>query len=181
MNTIYTIALSEIKSLFREKVVYSIAGVFIFMALMSTLISWSTFSTVDSVYKASVIFVKNQGITNIPANPFHAIPALASFDNLIVYIILIGALLGIIIGHRSILRERKSGILQILFTKPITKKQIVLGKILGLSIVLFGVIFLTAIISTVSTKLLPIQSFTSSDYMHLIFFFTLSFIYISSH
>jgi len=178
MKIIYTIALSEIKSLFREKVVYSITGVFIFMALISTFISWSTFSTVNSVYSASVAFIQNQGITDIPANPFHLIPALASFDNLIIYIILIGALMGIIIGHRSIIRERKSGILQILFTRPITKKQIILGKILGLSIVLAGVVSLTALVSIVSAKFLPIQSLTFSDHIHLVFFFLLSFLYI---
>ena len=178
MDNILTIASSEIKSLFREKIVYSITAVFVFMSLASTFISWSTYSTVNSVYRASVIFIKNHGVTNIPQNPFHLIPALATFDNLIVYIILIGSLLGIIMGHRSIIRERKSGVLQIIFTRSTTHKEIILGKILGLMAVLFGVVAVTAMVSTISTVFLPIQSFTFSDFAHLFLFFILSFLYM---
>lgn len=178
MNNVLTIASAEVKSLFKEKVVYSITAIFIFMSLASTIISWSTYSNINTVYKASVIFMKNNGLTSIPPNPFHLIPALATFDNLIIYIILIGSLLGIIIGHRSMIRERKSGILQILFTRPIAKIDIILGKILGLGIILLGIISITAFISIFSTKFLPIQSLTSNDYNHLFFFFILSFIYV---
>ena len=179
MSIVSTIALSEIKSLFREKIVYSITGVFICMALVSSVIGWATFTTVDSVYKASIVFIHGQGIVGTPANPFHPIPVLASFDNLIVYVTLIGTLLAIIIGHRSMMRERKSGILQIIFSRPVSKHKIVLGKVLGLEVVLGCIIVLTALVSIVSVWFLPLQSISVHDVTHLVFFFTLSFLYLS--
>lgn len=178
MESILTIANAEIRALFREKTMYSITGVFLLMTIASSFIGWSTFTTANAVYGASVVFLHAEGVSAVPENPLHSIPALASFDNLIVYILLVGALLGIIIGHRSFMRERRSGILQVLFSRPVLKRSFVLGKILGLGLVLFGIVSMTAIISIASSFLLPLQHVTVGDIGHAILFFTFSFLYI---
>lgn len=178
MESILTIANAEIRALFREKTMYSIIGVFLLMTIASSFIGWSTFTTANAVYRASVVFLHEKGVGVVPENPLQSIPALASFDNLIVYILLIGALLGIIIGHRSFMRERRSGILQVLFTRPVLKRSFVLGKILGLGLVLFSIVSMTAIISIASSFLLPLQHVTVGDIGHAILFFTFSFLYI---
>lgn len=157
---------------------YSIAGVFLLMAAASSFIGWSTFTTADAVYRASVVFLQAQGATTISENPLLAVPALASFDNLIVYILLIGALLAVIIGHRSFMRERRSGILQVLFTRPVPKWSFVLGKILGLALVLFGIMSVTALISSASSLLLPLQRLSMVDVGHIFVFFLFSFFYL---
>lgn len=178
MKNIFIIAFAEIRSLFREKIVYSITIVFILMSMASSLIGWSTFTTANAVYKSSVIFLQGLGVTDIPSNSLYKVSALASFDNLIVYISLIGALLAIIIGHRSMMRERKSGILQILFTRPIAKKSLILGKVLGLSITMFSIVGVTALISILSSYFLPLAHLGLSDVSHLIIFFLISFFYM---
>ncbi len=178
MPTTLIIAGAEIRALFREKTMYSITGVFLFMAAMSAFIGWSTFTTTDAVYQASVVYLHANGISSIPENPLRSVPTLASFDNLIVYMLLIGALLAIIIGHRSIMRERRSGILQVLFTRPIKKGSFVFGKILGLGTVLFGIVCITAIISIASSVFLPFQHLNTGDIAHLLMFFLLSLLYM---
>ncbi len=178
MHTIFTIALAEIRSLFREKTIYSITGVFVFMATMSSFIGWSTFTTADSVYKASVIYLHEHGTPSVPMNPLQSVPALASFTNLIVYILLIGALLAVIIGHRSMMRERRAGILQVIFSRPVTKQSMIAGKVLGIGMVLLGVTLLTALISIVSSYFLPLQHLSMGDIVHLLAFFLLSFLYM---
>ncbi len=178
MPTTLTIAGAEIRALIREKTMYSITGVFLFMAAMSAFIGWSTLTTTDAVYKASVVYLHANGVSSIPENPLRSVPTLASFDNLIVYILLIGALLAVIIGHRSIMRERRSGILQILFTRPIKKGSFVFGKILGLGSVLFVIVCMTAMISIASSFFLPFQHLNTGDIVHLLMFFLLSLLYM---
>ena len=178
MGTSFIIASAEIRALFREKTMYSITGVFLFMTAVSSFIGWSTFSTADAVYRASVVFQHARGIALVPENPLHGIPTLAGFDNLIVYISLIGALLAVVVGHRSIMRERRSGILQVLFTRPVSKGSFIFGKILGVGAVLFGIMTLTAIISIASSYFLPFQHISITDVGHLLTFFLLSFLYM---
>ena len=169
---------AEIKSLFRERIVYSITIVFILMSIASSFIGWSTFSTANAVYKSSVLFLQGQGITNIANNPLLKISTLANFDNLIIYISLIGALLAIIIGHHSMMHERKSGILQVLFTRPITKKSVIFGKVLGLSVTIFSIVGVTALISILFSYFLPLTPLNFSDIFHLLVFFFISFLYM---
>lgn len=76
------------------------------------------------------------------------------------------------------MRERKSGILQILFTRPITKKSLILGKALGLSLAIFSIVGVTALISIISSYFLPIAHLGLSDISHLIVFFLISFFYM---
>lgn len=178
MGNIFIIAGAEIRALFREKTMYSITGVFLLMTAASSFIGWSTFTTADAVYRASVVYLHAQGVNTVPENPLHSVPVLASFDNLIVYILLIGALLAIIIGHRSFMRERRSGILQVLFTRPVPKRSFVLGKIIGLGLVLFGIMSMTAITSICTSFFLPLQRITIGDIGHALMFFLFSFLYM---
>jgi len=178
METTLIIASAEIRALFREKTIYAITGVFLLMTAAASFISWSTFTTADAVYRASVVYLHARGVVAIPENPLHSIPALVSFDNLIIYVLLIGALLAVIIGHRSFMRERRSGILQVLFTRPVSMRSFIFGKVLGLGSVLLGVMSITAIISIASSFLLPLQQISIEDIGHALVFFFLSFLYM---
>ena len=178
MKNTLTIMFAEIKSLFRERIVYSITLVFILISMASSFIGWSTFTTTNAIYKSSVLFLQGQGINNVASNPLLKISTLTSFDNLIIYISLIGALLAIIIGHHSMMHERKSGILQVLFTRPITKKSVIFGKVLGLSITIFSIIGLTALISILFSYFLPLAQLNFSGILHLLVFFFISFLYM---
>ncbi|MHB8651558.1 MAG: ABC transporter permease [Minisyncoccota bacterium] len=177
-GVIRTIAIAEIRALFREKTMYSITGVFFLMTAASSFIGWSTFTTADAVYRASVVYLHSRGVSAVPQNPLHTVPVLASFDNLIIYILLIGALLAVIIGHRSFMRERRSGILQVLFTRPVPKRSFVLGKIFGLGLVLFSIMSTTAVISIATSFFLPLQHIAVGDMGHVLLFFLFSFLYM---
>ena len=178
MSTTLLIANAEIRALFRERTMYSISGVFLFMAMMSAFIGWSTFTTTDAVYRASVVYLHANGVSSVPENPLRSVSTLASFDNLIVYIVLIGALLAIVIGHRSVMRERRSGVLQVLFTRPVRKVSFVFGKLLGLGFVLFGIVSVTAAITIASSIFLPFQHLNIGDVAHILTFLLLSFLYM---
>ncbi len=178
MYSLYVIAISEIKTLFKERIFFILLGVFIFMTLASSFIGWSTYTTTNAVYGASVIFLHQHGVTQIPANPVLAFPALASFRNIIVYLFLIGSLMAIVVGNRSFMRERKSGILQLLFTRPVSLSTLLLGKIVGICFILFSIISLTALVSIISSYFLPLQHLGSADILRLLVFYSYSFFYL---
>ena len=50
---------------------------------------------------------------------------------MIIYVILIGGLLAISTGYAAGMRERKAGVLKLLFSRPISKEDFLLGKLLG--------------------------------------------------
>src|ERR1700738_646795 len=85
MNPLFIIASSEVKTLFRERVFFLLLGVFFLMTLASSFIGWSNYTTTSAVYHASVIFLHQHGIAQVPSNPVLSFSALASFRNIIIY------------------------------------------------------------------------------------------------
>lgn len=178
MYSIYVIATSEVKTLFKERIFFILLGVFIFMTLASSFIGWSTYTTTNAVYGASAIFLHQHGVAQVPANPVLSFPALASFRNIIVYMFLIGSLMAIVVGNRSFMRERKSGVLQLLFTRPVSLSTLLIGKIMGICFILLSIISLTAFVSIVSSYFLPLQHLGTPDIIRLLVFYSYSFFYI---
>lgn len=178
MNPLFVIAISEVKTLFKERIFFLLLGVFICMTLASSFIGWSTYTTTNAVYHASVIFLNQHGVAQVPANPVLSFPALASFRNIIIYMFLIGSLMAIVVGNRSFIRERKSGALQLLFTRPISRSTLLFGKVIGICVALFSIVSLTAIVSIVSSYFLPLQHLGATDVIRLLVFYSYSFFYI---
>jgi hypothetical protein len=106
MNALLTIAASEVKTLFKERIFFLLLAVFICMTVASTFIGWSTLTTTHAIYNASVIFLHQQGVTQIPLNPVSSFPALSSFRNIIVYMFLIGSLMAIVDCKEEIIIKR---------------------------------------------------------------------------
>lgn len=178
MNPLLVIAISELKTLFKERIFFLLLGVFIFMTLASSFIGWSTYTTTNAVYNASVIFLHQHGVAQVPANPVLSFPALASFRNIIVYMFLIGSLMAIVVGSRSFIRERKSGILPLLFTRPVSLSTLLLGKVIGIGFTLFSIIITTATIGIISSYLLPLHHLGTTDIARLLVFYVYSFFYV---
>ncbi len=178
MTNITTIAIQEIKVLFRERVFFLLLGIFILMTLASSFIGLIATGTTTSIYNASVDFLRQSGANNIPANPLSTLPALTNFRNVIVYIFLIGSLLAIVVGHRSFIRERKSGVLPLLLSRPISLKTLFVGKVLGICLALLSIIGITFAISVLSSFLLPFQRLVFDDILRLFIFYALSFLYL---
>ncbi len=178
MNPLLVIAISEVKTLFKERIFFLLLAIFICMTLASSFIGWSTYTNTNAVYHASVIFLHQHGISQVPPNPVISFPPLASFRNIIVYMFLIGSLMAIVVGNRSFIRERKSGVLQLIFTRPVSLSTLLFGKIIGISLVLVGIISLTAIVSIISSYFLPLQHLSGTDITRLLVFYLYSFFYI---
>ena len=86
--------------------------------------------------------------------------------------------MAIVVGNRSFIRERKSGVLQLLFTRPISRSTLLLGKIIGICFALLSIISLTALVSIVSSYFLPLQHLGTADVIRLLVFYVYYFFYV---
>lgn len=175
MKNSVTIARHEIQSLFRERTFILLLAVFAAMTLASAYIGWSSQHTIDQVYTAVAEQMRQSGKV-APPSPFADYPHLALLKNMIIYITLIGGLLAISTGYAAGMRERKAGVVKLLFSRPVGKEEFLLGKLLGISFVLAAVMLLAAAISTVSSAVLV--SLNAQDIILLFSFYGFSWVYL---
>ena len=135
------IAKNEFKTLFKENTFTVLLIIFILMTIFSTYIGWSAKNTIINVYQETVKEISLKGIKEIPPNPFTGTPDLSILKNMIVYVFLIGSLLALVIGNNAFIRDRRSGVLRIIFSKFISKQTYIFGKIVGIFETLLFVIF----------------------------------------
>lgn len=171
-------ALNELKVLFREGTFLSLLAVFLLITFFSGFIGWSTKNTISSVYRVSIEVLKSQGVSPIPTNPVLEKSQLAIFDNMVVYIFLIGSLLAIVVGHRSFIRERRSGVIKLILSKPIDWGLYMTGKMAGVISSLFLIMSISLVISLISTTLIQNQHLSYPEVVKFISFYVLSFGYL---
>jgi ABC-type transport system involved in multi-copper enzyme maturation permease subunit len=175
MKNSVTIARHEIQSLFRERTFILLLAVFAAMTLASAYIGWSSQHTIDQVYTAAAEQMRQSGKV-APSSPFADYPHLALLKNMMIYITLIGGLLAISTGYTAGMRERKAGVVKLLFSRPVGKEDFLFGKLLGISFVLAAVMLLAAAISTVSSAVLV--NLNIQDIIRLFSFYGFSWVYL---
>jgi len=176
MTSSYVVAGQEIRAILREKTFILLLVIFIGMTLASTYIGWSSAHTIQSVYDSTVSFLMEQGKA-VPPPPFADASHLSLLKNMIIYVVLIGALLAIILGHLMGIRDRKAGVTRIIFSRNITKRQFLLGKVLALLFVLGSMLVVALIVSMVSSVLL--SSINFSDVLRITIFYGFALVYLS--
>ncbi len=171
------IARQEIRLLTREKTVLLLIVILLGLALASTFIGWLSQHTIQQVYDVASAQLISEGKT-APPSPFANFPDLSIVKNMLIYIVICGALLAIALGHSTGVRDRKAGSVKMLFSHPINKRDFLLGKILAISFVLFLTLLAAFIISAISSAVLV--KLTEADFLRLISFYIFSFIYLLS-
>ncbi|HEY3375381.1 MAG TPA: ABC transporter permease subunit [Candidatus Aquicultor sp.] len=141
-SSILAIAKQEIRIARTERLQILLLAIFVGMVFLSSFIGWSAHHTVMNVYTETV----RQGATAV-ANPFANQPQLELLKNTVIYIVLIGALLAILIGVRSSLHDRKAGVIDIILSRPLSMRQYIAGKILGVQITVASILLITGVIS----------------------------------
>lgn len=183
MNKAILIAKKEWKDITRSKIfayILILLGVIIFTSLV---VSVLVFDSQLKEYNNAVLDLKKIGKElTTPAPKLYPLNLLRGVVN---YIEIIGAVLGILLGHISISKERNTKALKLLLTRPITKKDIINGKILGntffvlslmsgMAILIYFVIYILSGIFLSSTEVLKLALFAVVSTMYVMIFFMLS-------
>jgi len=135
------------------------------MVTASAGIGFLTNQTVTDVYNKVI----SQNLTTAP-NPFDGVSNLYYARNSVIYVLLIGSLMAITLGVQSGLRERKLKIVDLVLTRPINIKILMLGKLAGIGIVLIAAIAFSMILSWIILSLMIGGALGYSDSIRLVAF-----------
>ncbi len=170
---------NELRTLAREKVFALLLGIFFAMTLFSVYIGWSTRKTTIAIYNSTATVLQAAGVAQIPPNPILGVSPLMVFSNLVIYILLVGALFSMVIGHRSFIRERKSGVIPRVFVRRVTKNQSVAGKLLGIGAALAAIVAAAFLVSTASTLVIPSLHLSGPEFIRLAGLYGAAFLYLA--
>jgi ABC-2 type transport system permease protein len=168
-----SIAGLELKAAGRERLAIALLGVFLGMVLVSSGIGWATHHTVTIVFNETVR-VTGQKLVN----PFDRVSSLDSLKNTIIYIVLIGALLAIVAGTRSSIRDRKAGVASLIFSRPVAAWSYAAGKLIGVQVWLGLVLAAAAVLSWLSVWLVSGHILSLSATGSLLAFFGLALLFL---
>ncbi|WP_024366853.1 ABC transporter permease [Arthrobacter sp. TB 26] len=132
----------ELRSAGRERLPQLLLMIFIGMSAASAFIGSAAKATVTEVYNSAA----GQGLTNA-ANPFGNVPPLYYARNTVIYILLIGALLAIVIGVQSAMRDRRARTIDLVLTRCLSPAGYLGAKMTGIGLGLLAVLGASALIS----------------------------------
>ncbi|MFH0834649.1 MAG: ABC transporter permease subunit [Patescibacteria group bacterium] len=176
MNLIWVIAQKEIKDILRSKIfIYSLI---LLLALtgISTFVSSAVFHDQLLQYQDSIAFLQSIGRDVNTAAP--TLFPLNLLRGAVDYVEIIGAILGIFLGYISVSKEKTSKTLPLIFTRPVTEKQVSYGKLLG------NLIFIATLCAAITIFIAGVLIFFANaplnflEYFKLFLFTILSSVYI---
>ncbi len=173
MNGFRATLQQEVLSARRERMPHVLLVVFLGMVSVSSLIGWLTHRTVTSVWEAT----KAAGLTTAP-NPFANASSLSYVKNVVIYVILIGALLAIVLGVSSTLRSRKSRTTDLVLSRPVDVAVHLGAKLAGMAIWLAAILSAAALLTWVSIALIVRGTLGAGDTARLAAFFGLAWVFL---
>ena len=168
---------ATIKSSLRDRTVVLLAAMFIIMVLISAYLGWSATNTVNHIYDAAVPAMKAQGLAPA-ANPVGEMPPLSLFRNMVTYIALLGGLASLVLGHQVVAVDRKSGVVPLWFSRPVTRTSLALGKIAAIAATILGLLAVAATINICTMMLLPNLAVSGAVVAGLAKFYAVSALYM---
>jgi len=186
MNKTILISKKELKDIFRSKMFIYMLGLLILLTVVSLSISFLVFNNQVTEYQNSLEILKQLGKT--PSSSPPELHPLNLLRGIVDYIEIIGAILGIILGYLSISKERNTKALKLLLTRPVSKKNIIYGKMIGNTffvLVLMASISFIIFLSTIfiggtmlsGVEVLKLGLFMIFSTMYIMIFFMLSFFF----
>jgi ABC-type transport system involved in multi-copper enzyme maturation permease subunit len=176
-NTVTQIATATLRNSFRDNTVLLLTAIFLAMVLLSAWLGWSATQTINAIYAAATKALAAKGVS-IPPNPVSEGSALSLLRNMSIYIALLGSLAALVFGHLSIAADRKSGIIPLIATRPLSRDTLAAGKIGAIVSAIFGLTVFAAIVNVITLLILPGLTLTSDTWIRLIGFYGASMLYM---
>jgi ABC-type transport system involved in multi-copper enzyme maturation permease subunit len=176
-GTVTQIATATLRNSFRDNTVLLLTAIFLAMVLLSAWLGWSATQTINAIYAAATQALAAKGIS-IPPNPVSEGSALSLLRNMSIYIALLGSLAALVFGHLSIGADRKSGIIPLIATRPLSRDTLAAGKIGAIVSAIFGLTVFAAIVNVLTFLILPGLTLSSDTWIRLVGFYGASMLYM---
>jgi ABC-type transport system involved in multi-copper enzyme maturation permease subunit len=147
------------------------------MTALAGVIGWSSHQTISRVYDEASRYVAAQGHA-APPNPFLQKPALDLLANMEIYVPLIGALLALVVGHAVLADETTDGVGRLVFSRPVSRRSYVLGKLTAVVATLGLTVGLCGLLSVAEVSLVNGRLLTAVEVARVAGFFAVSWLYL---
>lgn len=174
---IAVIAAHQLRMLRRERLFLAILTALLVMTALAGLIGWSSHNTIVKVYDESSAMLASEG-KPAPPDPFALKPTLSLLSNMTIYILLIGALLAIIVGHLAIVSDLAAGSSRLIFSRPVRRSTYLLGKLAGIGAALAMILAVSYVLSVVSLVIVNDSLPTAAEFGRLALFYLVSLAYM---
>lgn len=171
------IAVHQLRMLRRERIFLAILASLLLMTALAGFIGWLSHNTIVKVYEESSAMLASEGLPP-PPNPLDLKPRLSLLSNMTIYILLIGALLAIVVGHLAIVNDRTSGSARLIFARPVRRSTYFWGKLTGIGVALSGILVVSFVLTSISLLIVNQSLPTLTEVGRLALFFVLSLAYM---
>lgn len=184
MNKSAVIAAKEIRDALRSNIFLIVLSLIGGLVIVSILMSTLVFRGQVDQYAQALESLAAIGKT--PRGPAPELFPLTLLRGVVDYVEIIGALLGILLGYLSVAKEKNTRTFALILVRPVTKSQVVRGKLLGNALLIAGLMLAVGLVVWASlyfiggvalsgTELLRLLLFVLLASAYLMVFFTLSF------
>jgi ABC-type transport system involved in multi-copper enzyme maturation permease subunit len=170
-----TLAAHEYRSAVRSRVLLLLIASMVLLSAGSITIASYDFNAELSDYEAYVREAKAAGAPIGPAPELFPLQLLRAD---IEYIQIIGAVLAIGLGYLSVARERTGNTLRLILTRPVRRRDLFAGRVLGATALIGTVLAATAVMSVVLIGLVGGQWPTSGELVRLVIAFAFALVYM---
>lgn len=133
-RTLGILARKEMTDAFRNRLFLAALVMLVALTLIAVSLGAVTVHNRVTEYEQSVQVLQSLGRTDIP--PMPPLNPIAVSKNFINYLAMVGALLGMILGFTSINKERQTGALNLILSRPVYRDQLLSGKVVGNAVLL---------------------------------------------
>jgi ABC-type transport system involved in multi-copper enzyme maturation permease subunit len=178
MKNIITIAKKEYTDATRSALFLILSGFLLLLIGISILIASLDFSTQVAQYNAALAQLtqaQRAGAT-LSAPQYHPLQMLRGS---IEYFEIIGAVIAIVLGYLSIAKEKGTNTAQLLLTRPIDRKDLLGGKILGNSALLLSLIGIVYIFIIVAVTAIGHVAFSGIEVLKLTLAMVFTYFYLT--
>jgi len=184
LNKVVIIARKEFTEITRSRILIYLLILLAILTISSLTVSFLVFNNQVTEYQHSLDLLTQLGKEPVNLSPI--LYPLNLLRGVVDYVEIVGAIVGLLLGYISIAKERNTKALKLLLSRPVTKKEVAYGKILGNALfilILMSIIGITAvfIISFIGgivlspVELLKVVLFIIFSTMYIVLFFMVSF------
>lgn len=183
MRQIFVIAMKEFREAWKNNIFLLIAGLFLLFSMVSVYIGSSTKHAEMQAYLDTIALLKAGGAAVLPPRP--EIFTLTILQNNVPYVSILGALMAVFLGFDVLTKEKETGNLRLILSRPIFRDELVSGKILSGTAVIavlqglvlaFGLVLLKVVGGVIpsGSEVVRLVVFSGVSFLYMMFFYLLA-------
>jgi ABC-2 type transport system permease protein len=176
MRNSLVIARKEWKDILHSGIFLTVLLLLLALTITSVIVSSFVFTSQVDSYQSSLQILKELG--KHPGGPQPELFPLNLLRGVVDYLEIVGAILGILLGSLTIAREKHTQTLKLILTRPVSRKDLLIGKMLGNAVFIGIVLVFVGSFALLSLVFVAGAALTLIEAVKLLLMLAISWIYI---